>query len=156
MPELMERPPFSVIEPVTDILHGVAITDPYRWLEDQNSARTRAWIDQQTRYARAYFDTLPGRDRIRERVHQLLDLETHDFFLKRGTRYFFRKRRPGEQQPCIYFRDGMEGEDQLLIDPAVRGSGPYVAVKPLRISWDGKLLLYEIKHGGERMGRFEI
>ena len=148
--------PFSPIEQVTEVLHGVSVADPYRWLEDQNSARTRTWIDQQTRYARAYFDTLPGRDRIRERVRQLLDVETYDAFLKRGTRYFFRKRRPGEQQPSIYFRDGMDGQDQLLIDPAARGTGPYAAVRPLRISWDGKLLLYEIKHGGERMGRFEI
>jgi prolyl oligopeptidase len=68
MSELMERPPFSAVEPVTDILHGVAITDPYRWLEDQDSPRTRAWIEGQTRYVRSYLDGIPGRDRIRERI----------------------------------------------------------------------------------------
>jgi prolyl oligopeptidase len=149
-------PPLSAVEPVLDVLHGVPITDPYRWLEDQNSPQTRAWINEQTRYARSYLDGIAGRPHIRERVRELLDVETHDSFLKSGRRYFFRKRLPGHEQPSIYFREGAEGEDQLLIDPAARGTGPYTAVKPLRISPGGSLLLYEVKHGGERTGVFEI
>jgi prolyl oligopeptidase len=148
--------PWSPVEPVTDFLHGVPVVDPYRWLEDQNSAETRAWVEEQTRYARTYLDSIPGRESIRERVRELLDVETYDSFLKCGSRYFFRKRLPGREQPSIYFREGPEGEDQLLVDPAARGSGPYTAVKPLRASSDGSLLLYEVKQGGERMGRFEI
>jgi len=148
--------PFSPVEPVVDVLHGVSISDPYRWLEDQNAPRTRAWIEEQTCYARTYLDGIPGRDDIRERVRQLLDVETHDSFLKSGKWTFFRKRLPGQEQPCIYFREGIDGEDQLLIDPAARGTGTHTAVKPLRISADGSLLLYEVKQGGERMGVFEI
>ena len=149
-------PPLSAVEPVVDILHGVEVADPYRWLEDQNSPRTRGWIDEQTRYARAYLDSLPGRERIRERVSELLDVETCDSFLKARNRYFFRKRLTGQEQPSIYFREGADGKDQLLVDPAARGTGSYIAVTPLRVSTDGSLLLYEVKQGGERMGRFEI
>ncbi len=58
MPQLMAPPPHSPVEPVTDVLHGVSVTDPYRWLEDQDSPRTRAWIEEQTRYARAYLDSI--------------------------------------------------------------------------------------------------
>jgi prolyl oligopeptidase len=149
-------PPFSSIEPVTDVLHGVRVTDPYRWLEDQNSPKTRAWIEKQTRYARGYLDNIPGRDRIRERVRDLLDVETYDSFLKSGNRYFFRKRLSGEEQPSIYLREGPHGRDELLINPSSRATGKYTAVKPLRVSWDGSLLLYQIKQGGERMATFEI
>ena len=152
----LTAPPFSAVEPVVDTLHGVTVTDPYRWLEDQNSPQTRAWIEEQTRYARAYLDKIPGRDRIRDRVRDLLDIETYDSFLKIGNRYFFRKRLRGKEQPSIYFREGADGEDQLLVDPAERGTGDYTAVKPLRASADGSLLLYEVKQGGERMGSFEI
>jgi prolyl oligopeptidase len=148
--------PFSPIESVTETIHGVPVTDPYRWLEDQNSPRTRAWIEEQTSYARAYLDGLPERDHIRGRVRELLDVETYDSFMTGGRRYFFRKRLPGEEQPSIYFREGAEGKDQLLVDPARRGTGAYTAVKPLRVSWDGNLLLYEVKEGGERSGIFEI
>jgi prolyl oligopeptidase len=156
MSQLMERPPFSPVEPVTEVLHGISVTDPYRWLEDQDSPRTRAWIAEQTRYARSYLDTIPGRDLIRRRVREFLAVETYDSLQKDGSRYFFRKRLPDQEQPCIYVRGGAEGEDQLLIDPSARGTGSFTAVKPVRVSPDGKLLLYEVKEGGERTGTFEL
>jgi prolyl oligopeptidase len=152
----MEPPPYSPIEAVTETLHGVAVTDPYRWLEDQESSRTRTWIAAQTRYARAYLDSLPQREGIRQRIRELLDVETCDSLQKVGNRYFFRKRLPGQEQPSIYMREGIDGLDQILIDPSSRGSGPHTAVKPLRISPDGRLLLYEVKQGGERTGTFEL
>lgn len=156
MPKLMTAPPFSPIEPVTDVLHGIPVTDPYRWLEDQDAPRTREWLLAQSEYARSYLDSIPGRARIRERIRELVDIETYDSIQKVGTRYFFRKRQPGQEQPCIYFREGADGRDRLLIDPAARGTGPYTAVKPVRVSPDGRLLLYEVKEGGERTGKFEL
>jgi prolyl oligopeptidase len=152
----LNPPPFSEQEPVTEILHGVPITDAYRWLEDQDSPRTRAWIEEQTLYARNYLDSIPGRDHIRERIREFLAVETHDSLQKAGNRYFFRKRFPNQEQPCIYMRNGADGEDQLLIDPLGSGSGNYTSVKPLRVSPDGRLLLYEVKEGGERTGTFEL
>jgi prolyl oligopeptidase len=148
--------PFSPIEPVTDILHGVRVDDPYRWLEDGDSPRTRAWISEQTRYARCYLDALPKRERIRTRIREFLSVETYDSFQRVGNCYIFRKRSPDQEQPCICMREGPDGEDQLLLDPATRGTGKYTSVLPLRVSPDGRLLLYEVKQGGERMGTFEI
>ncbi len=156
MPVLMEPPPSSPVEPVTEVLHGVPVTDPYRWLEDQESPRTREWISAQTRYARSYLDSIPGRERIRERIRELLDVETCDSIQKIGQKYFFRRRIPGQEQPCVFVRDSWEGEDRLLIDPAERGAGEHTAVKPLCVSPDGRLLLYEVKEGGERTGIFEV
>src|SRR5207244_1080115 len=156
MHQLMMTPPHSTLEPVTDVFHGVPVTDPYRWLEDQDSPRTRAWIEEQIRYARAYLDSIPGRGRIRERIREFLAVETYDSLQKVGSRYFFRKRLPDQEQPCIYMRDGADGEDQLLIDPSERGTGNYTAVMPLGVSPDGRLLLYEVKEGGERTGTFEL
>lgn len=156
MPKLTMAPPLSPVEAVTQILHGVPVTDPYRWLEDQNSPRTREWLLAQHEYARSYFDAIPGRDCIRARIRELVDVETCDSIQKVGQRYFFRKRQLGQEQPCIFFREGPDGADQLLVDPAERGTGTHTAVKPLRVSSDGGLLLYEVKEGGERAGRFEI
>ena len=156
MSQLMTLPPYTPIEAVTEVLHGVSVTDPYRWLEDQESPRTRDWLRAQKQYARSYLDSIPGRDGIRERIRELLDVETYDSIQKIGPRYFFRKRVRGQEQACIYLREGPDGKDQLLIDPAVRGTGTHTAVKPLRVSPDGRLLLYEIKEGGERTGTFEL
>jgi len=156
VPAVMEPPPYSLIEAVTEILHGVAVTDPYRWLEDQESTRTREWISAQTRYARSYLDAIPDRESIRQRIHELLDVETYDSLQKAGDRYFFRKRLPGREQPAIYMREGVDGPDQILVDPSLRGTGTHTAVKPLRVSPCGRLLLYEVKQGGERTGTFEL
>jgi prolyl oligopeptidase len=152
----LNPPPLSEQEPVTEILHGVPVTDAYRWLEDQDSPRTRLWIEEQTRYARNYLHAIRGREPIRRRIREFLAVEAHDSLQKVGNRYFFRKRLPHQEQPRIYMRNGADGEDVLLIDPLERGTGSHTAVKPLRISPGGRLLLYEVKEGGERTGTFEL
>jgi prolyl oligopeptidase len=153
---LASDPPSTAVEPVTEVLHGVSVTDPYRWLEEQDSPRTRQWIEGQAQYAREYLDPLPGRQKIRERIREFLAVETYDSLQKAGNRYFFRKRLPDQEQPCICMRVGADGEDQLLVDPAEHGAGKYTAVKPLRVSPDGRLLLFEVKGGGERTGTFKL
>jgi prolyl oligopeptidase len=150
------QPPHSAVEAVRDILHGVVVTDPYRWLEDQDTPQTREWLAEQSLYARTYLDAIPGRNVIRERIRELLDVEACDSFLRVGRTYIFRNRTPGQQQPSIFLREGPEGEDQLLLDPAERGTGVYTAVRPLQLSPDQRLLLYEVKEGGERAGVFEL
>jgi prolyl oligopeptidase len=156
VPGLASVPPPTCIEMVTEVLHGVSVSDPYRWLEEQASPRTRQWIEEQTQYAREYLDHLPGRQKIRERIREFLAVETYDSLQKVGNRYFFRKRLPDQEQPCIYMRDETNREDQLLVDPAEHGTGKYTAVKPLRVSPDGRLLLFEVKEGGERTGTFKL
>ena len=156
MPRLVAAPPVSVADPVTETLHGVSVTDPYRWLEERDSARTRQWMEEQTQYARGYLDSLPGREKIRDRIREFLAVQTYDSLHKVGNRYFFRKRLPDQEQPGIYLREGAEGADRLLLDGAELGTGKYTAVKPLRVSPDGRLLLYEVKQGGERTGTFAL
>lgn len=156
MSGLNSPPPFSETDRTTEILHGVPVPDPYRWLEEQDSAGTRNWLEQQTRYARAYLDSVPGRMRIRNRIHEFLAVETYDSLQKAGNRYFFRKRLASEEQPGIYLRETVEGDDQLLIDAGTLGTGTHTAVRIIRVSPTGELLLYEIKQGGERSGTFAL
>jgi prolyl oligopeptidase len=149
-------PPVSPVEVASDLLHGVTVSDPYRWLEDQDSPRTRAWLSAQSLYTRSHLDAIAGREQVARRVRELLDVETYDSVQKIGQRYLFRKRVPGQEQPAIYFRESVTGRDQLLLDPAAQGYGKFTAVMPLRVSPDGRLLLYEIKEGGERTGAFAL
>src|SRR5882762_6876900 len=86
-------PPPTSIQPVTDILHGVAVTDPYRWLEDQNCPCTRDWLEEQTVYARAYLDAIPGREQIRKRIRELLSVEVVSEPWKVRNRYFYLRRK---------------------------------------------------------------
>src|SRR5260370_12194214 len=101
MPLTLNPPPPTPIEPVTEILHGVSVTDPYRWLEDQNSPRTRKWLEEQTGYARAYLDAIPSRERIRKRVSEFLSVAPVAEPWNVGDRYFFLKRHKDKEQPVI-------------------------------------------------------
>jgi prolyl oligopeptidase len=101
MPKLIEFPPDAPIEATADVLHGVSVVDPYRWLEEQNSSRTRAWLEEQTHYARNYLDAIPGRETLRRRIREYLAVETFDSLQEVGDRYFFRKRLASEEQPSI-------------------------------------------------------
>jgi prolyl oligopeptidase len=149
MTSTINPPPPASVEPVTDILHGVSVTDPYRWLEDQNSPQTRRWLNEQTGHTRAYFDAIPRRERIRQRVEELLAVEVVFGPWKVGEKYFYLKRKPHQEQAVIMMREGNSAEEVILVDPTDRGEGSTTAVTILNISKDGNLLAYGIRHGGE-------
>src|SRR5215472_7310316 len=85
-------PPPTKSEPVTEVLHGVKITDPYRWLEDQNSPATRQWLDAQEKFARSYLDAIAGRAQLRKEFEALLKIESVSAPSVRNNRYFFSRR----------------------------------------------------------------
>jgi prolyl oligopeptidase len=148
--------PSTAAEPVTEILHGASVTDPYRWLEDPSSPRTRTWLQEQIAYARAYLDAIPCRERIRKRVAELLAIEGTSAPLKVGNRYFFLKRNACQEQPVITMREGLTGVDIPLIDPADRHEGSATTVGILSVSQNGTLLAYAVRHSGEDTLAVEI
>jgi prolyl oligopeptidase len=157
MAQAVQAPPPTPVEPVTEIVHGVKITDPYRWLEDQNSPRTRKWLDEQAAYTRAYFSTIPYREQIRTRVRELLAVkEVISEPWNIGDRYVFLKRQEGTEQPVIVVRDGLFGSETVLVDPAQRGSGNSIAVFIAAISHDGHFLAYSVRQGGTDHSSLEI
>jgi len=153
----MEHPvPRATMEAVVDTYHGFEVPDPYRWLEDGQPPRTREWLETQNGLWREYLRTIPARDRIRQRISELLCVDTCEPPQKIANRYFFRRRTAEQEQSCIYMREGASGKDELLVDPASHNSGKYTSVKIVSISRDGKLLAYEVKHGGEYSRAIEI
>src|SRR6266446_5131669 len=157
MPPAVSAPPPTLVEPVTEVLHGVEVTDPYRWLEEQNSPRTRAWLEEQTRYTREYLLAIPGREQISERVRELMAIkEIISEPWNIGDRYFFLKRQEEREQPVIVMRKGLFGEETVLVDPALRGTGTSTAVSIVAISHDARFLAYSVRQGGTDHSALEI
>lgn len=144
-----KAPPTTRVDNVTETLHGVTITDPYRWLEDQNSPETRAWITAQNEYSASVLGSLASRNRIRDRLTQLLKIDTIGIPIARGGRYFFSKRRADQNQSVIYVRNGLSGKDEVLIDPNTMSADQMTSAGIQDISTDGKLLIYGVRQGGE-------
>ncbi|HVR39592.1 MAG TPA: prolyl oligopeptidase family serine peptidase [Thermoanaerobaculia bacterium] len=141
-------PPATETHPVTETLHGVEITDSYQWLEDQNAPATRAWIDQQNAYTDKILGDLPQKALFAKRLESLLAIETIEVPEVHAGRYFFRKRGAGQDLYAIYMREGANGTDQLLIDPAPLNPKHTTNVGIYDISDDGKRIAYWQREGG--------
>ncbi|HYP28324.1 MAG TPA: prolyl oligopeptidase family serine peptidase [Blastocatellia bacterium] len=144
-----KAPPKTRVDNVTETLHGTTITDPYRWLEDKDSPETRAWLKAQNEYTDSMLSAFPGRDRIRQRLTELLKIDTIGVPTERGGRYFFTKRSVSQNQPVIYVRNGLNGKDEVLIDPNSMSEDQTTSVNIQDISDDGKLLVYGVRQGGK-------
>jgi prolyl oligopeptidase len=142
-----QNPPATPAHNVTESIHGVKITDPYRWLEEQESPETRAWISKQNAYTRSRLDSIPQRDAIRNRLSELMRFDDTQAPVPAGGRYFFLRREAGQDQPVLYVREG--GKDRALVDPNPMSSGHNTSVELLDVTPDGKLLAYGLRKGGE-------
>ena len=83
--------PSTRVDNFREVIHGVEIVDPYRWLEDQDGPETRAWIDAQNKYTHSLLDSLPSRPLIQKRLSELLRVDTVGTPLEEGGRYFLFK-----------------------------------------------------------------
>jgi prolyl oligopeptidase len=140
--------PITAVRPITETLHGVTVTDNYRWLEEQQSPETRAWINAQNSYTDAMLANLPAKQKFAERLGQLLNVESVGTPEARGNRYFYSRRKVGEDLASIYMREGLSGTDQLLVDPAPLSADHTTSVSVADIANDGKLLAYNVRKGG--------
>ena len=142
-------PPSTRTEAVHELIHGVDVVDSYRWLEDRKSPETNAWIEAQNRHTRALLDARPGRDVLRARLAELLKIDVVDPPRERNGLYFFTKRLAGQQQRVIYLRRGLNGTDEVLVDPHPMSADGSISVGIEDVSSDGSILAYSVRHGGE-------
>jgi prolyl oligopeptidase len=152
-------PPVAPVRPVTDSYFGTPVTDAYRYLENLQDPQVQAWMHAQADYTRARLDALPGRAALLERIHVLSNADTRSGgFVRRGERYFYLQIDPGAQQPRLYWRDGLQGEAQLLIDPAALAAAPgtHYALDYYVPSWDGRYLAYGISAGGSEASTLQV
>src|SRR4026208_159631 len=103
MPPSPETPQVDV----TEVLHGEAIPDPYRWLEDGDAPETRLWTEQQNAVTEAYLAAAPGRDRVGRRRQDLLGTGAVGVPTPRQGRYFYLRRDGRQSQPVLYWREGV-------------------------------------------------
>ena len=150
------KPPPTRQQPVTDDYFGHKIVDPYRWLEDGSSPETQQWVAEQLAYTRSILDKLPGREKLHDRIEQLLEIgnlgETQV-----GGDYYFHTRREGKQnQPVLYVRKGVEGKDEVLVDANQLSKDGTVALDWWQTSHDGKYVAYGTSESGSEMSTLHV
>jgi len=134
----------------------VEVRDPYRWLEDGDAEEVRRWSEAQGRHTRAALDAIPFTAAIRERLRVLFSIGLVSAPAIRGDRYFHQRRTGDQEQPVLYLRQGREGEDRVLLDPARFAEDRTSALDWYYPSDDGRLLAYGVSEGGSEKSVLRI
>lgn len=143
------KPPETRRDDLREVMHTVELIDPYHWLEEGGSPETRAWISAQNDYTNSMLGAIPIRERIRSRLREMLIHDSIGAPAQRSGDYFFLKKSAEENLWSVYRRKGIDGQDELLIDPHPLSVDRSISVGPIAPSEDARLLAYEIRHGGE-------
>ena len=129
----------------SDVIHGIAVADPYRWLEDGSSVEVRAWADAQDATARELLAKLAGRDEIAARLRELFYVESTGTPRHVAHRWFFPRRDAGKEKYSIYWREGRNGKDKVLLDPGEWSSDGSASLGVWNVSRDGSKVAYTVK-----------
>ncbi len=135
-------------EDVVDTLHGVKIADPYRWLEDDNSEETKAWVKAQNAVTFGYLEKLPRREAIRQRLKELWNYERVGQPFERGGRWFYSHNSGLQNQAVLMTTESLEGEGKTLLDPNAMSQDGTTSLSDYEPSEDGKLIAYGISEAG--------
>lgn len=130
-----------------DCYHGVAVADPYRWLENDDE-RTRRWIAAQNALSQPYLAAIPARGRIKERLSQLWNYERQGVPIKQGRRYFFLHNDGSQDQSILYVKEALEDAPRVLLDPNQLSADATIALGEFVPSPDGRLVAYSLVDGG--------
>jgi prolyl oligopeptidase len=140
-------PPTRTVDAV-DVMHGEAIPDPYRWLENGDAPDTRAWTERQNAFTESYLARFSGREKIRRRLDELLAIGAISVPAPAHGRYFYQRRDGRQNQPVLYVRDGVDGEDRIAVDPNALDPAGTTALDWYFPSDDGRLLAYGLSENG--------
>jgi prolyl oligopeptidase len=138
------------------VLHGTPVADPYRWLEDGESEEVRAWSEAQGRYTREVLEAAPFRARLHERLRTLFSIGVVTPPAPRRGRYFYQRRTGDQEQPRLYVRDGVAGDERVLLDPARLSADGTSALDWFYPSSDGRLLAYGVSVGGSEKSTLRV
>ena len=150
------RYPETRIVDQTDVLHGEALSDLYRWLEDGDNPEVRVWTERQNALTESYLAAFPGRARIRARLDTLLAIGAISVPTPAHGRYFYQRRDGRQNQPVLYVRDGVGGVDRVAVDPNVLDAAGTTALDWYYPSDDGRLLAYGLSENGSEQSVLHV
>jgi prolyl oligopeptidase len=145
---IAQAPPVTARKPVADVIHGVTVIDPYRWLEDQKSPATRKWIVAENRYTDSLLDRLPERAYLKTQLGRLARIDRTSVPIVRKDRLFFTRQRATDEQAILFYRDGLKGQDHVIVNPIPLSKDHSTTAEFEDVSQDGRYVAYSIRVGG--------
>ncbi|RAJ05085.1 prolyl oligopeptidase [Chitinophaga skermanii] len=131
-----------------DHYFGKDIADPYRWLEDDNSEATKAWVIAQNKVTDAYLADIPYRDKIKARLSELLNFPRYSNPWRKGKYYYFFKNNGLQNQNVMYRQVGLDGTPEVYFDPNTLSADGTMALSGISFTKDGKYCVYSVAKSG--------
>jgi prolyl oligopeptidase len=131
-----------------DDYHGTTVADPYRWLEDDNSAETLAWVSAQNQVTLSYLDQIPYRSQLKQRLQELYNYPKYGIPSRSGAYYLWSKNDGLQNQSVLYVQEGLNGEPRVLLDPNQLSPDGTVRLMAGEASRDGRYFAYYLSSGG--------
>lgn len=132
----------------TDDYFGSKIADPYRWLEDDNSAETKQWVTEQNKVTFDYLGKISFRDKIKTRLSSIWNFAKYSAPFKKGKYYFYYKNDGVQNQSVLYMMEGATGTPKVLLDPNTFSTDGTVSLSGISFSKDAKYMAYSISKAG--------
>ncbi|HSI89877.1 MAG TPA: hypothetical protein VK927_02120, partial [Adhaeribacter sp.] len=132
----------------TDDYFGTSVADPYRWLEDQYSEETAAWVEAQNRVTFGYLEQIPFRDRIKDRLTEIWNYPKYGAPFKKGNSYYFFKNDGLQNQAVLYRQSSLEAEPEVFMDPNKLSADGTTSLSGFKFSKNNKYFAYGTSGGG--------
>lgn len=140
--------PTTVKGAAKDTYFGTTIADPYRWLEDDNSEATKAWVNAQNAVTTTYLSTIPFRDKVKQRLSVLWNYPKYGSPRQEGEYYYFSKNDGLQNQSVLYRQKGLQGSPEVFLDPNRFSADGTVALAGISFSKNARYAAYQIASSG--------
>jgi prolyl oligopeptidase len=139
-----------------DDYHGTKVADPYRWLEDDHSTETAAWVEAQNKVTQAYLGQIPERKAIEARMTRLWNYEKYGAPSKHGKYYIYSYNSGLQNQAVIYLTERLEEKGRVFFDPNALSKDGTVSLAGMRFSEDGAFVAYNLSKGGSDVSTWKV
>ncbi len=131
-----------------DDYFGTKVSDPFRWLEDDNSEETKAWVQEQNQVTNKYLSAIPYRDSIKERLTNVWNFPKQTVPFRNNNKIFYFTNTGLQNQNVLYVNDVDSDKPELLLDPNLLSADGTVSLSEISVSNDGKFLAYKVSRSG--------
>jgi len=135
-------------ENIVDDYNGVKVEDPYRWLEDDNSEQTKAWVQEENKVTFDYLSKIPYRDKIKKRIEEMWNYPKYGAPFQKEDHYYFQKNDGLQNQSVWFTQKGLTGKPEVFIDPNKLSDDGTVSLGGINFSLHGKYAAYTIQKSG--------
>jgi len=139
-----------------DTYHGIAVPDPYRWLEDDNSPETAQWVAAENKVTFGYLEQIPYRAQLKARLEALFNYPKYGAPSRKGEFFFFSKNDGLQNQSVLYIQKGLTGTPEVLIDPNAWSADGTTRLVAFSLSKNGKYAVVGVSRAGSDWQEFGV